>query len=215
MMPTSFQDETLPDLIWLAALFRTYGDKETIEKLSTFLRSCMEILSDEKLPPLAFLSNFSKLNSQQHLAIREMVEKTGLAPWIQSALRHQATLFSSYPLAFLFQGDCAQLKRDAAIPLLKVDVSSLLDRYSSFATKVQVTAVYSMLITGKLRISKDIEMPDFDAVIKAPDSEAAKRAASFVRATLNGRIGVYGIEEEENVWARDFWREAFNLEGCS
>lgn len=215
MVPTSFQDETLSDLIWLAALFRKYADRETIEKLSTFLRSCTELLNDEKSPPLAFLSNFARLSPQQHKAIREMAEKTGLLPWLQEALQHQAALLSPYPLAFIFSSDCAHLERDSAISLLKADVSSLLDRHSSFATKVQVTAVYSMMITGKLFISKDIEMPDFDAVIKAPESEAAKRAASFVRATLNGRIGVYGIAGEENTWARIFWRQAFRLEGCS
>jgi hypothetical protein len=215
IVPISFQDETLPDLIWIAALFREYGDREAIENLSAFLRGCSEVVNDENLPQLAFLSNFARLSAEQHSAIREMAEKKGLRSWLQVGLQHQTTLLSSYPLAFIFRDDCAEFEQDSAIDLLRADVSSLLDRYSTFATKVQVTAVYLMMITGKFFISKDIELPDFDAVIKAPESEAAKRAASFVRATLNGGIGAHGLAEEKSPWAKDFWQQAFKLEGCS
>jgi hypothetical protein len=215
IVPTSFQDETLPDLIWLSAVFSNYGDREAIEKLSTFLRHCKELFNDEELPCLVYLSNFSKLNDQHKSAIRAMAKTTGQLSWIQTALLHQAGLLRNYPLDFLFHEGFEFEARAVSIKSLKGDVSSLLDRYSIFATKVQVTAVYLMMITGKLFVSKEIEMPDFDVVINAPESDSAKRAASFVRATLNGGIPLREMGDDKNTWPADFWRQAFNLEGCS
>jgi hypothetical protein len=69
-----------------------------------------------------------------------------------------------------------------------------------------------LLASGKMFFTKDVEIPDFDAIFTSPDSDAARRAASFARATLNGGAGL--DEGNSDRWVKSFWHQSHYFSGC-
>ncbi|KJY95782.1 hypothetical protein [Pseudoalteromonas ruthenica] len=212
---TSFRDNTLPCLIWVSALFLRATDREAVHNIIEFLIKCREILDDDKSPPLVFLNNFDKLNDKQKLKILNNLNDDTRLNFLRENLVHQYHLFDKYPLSFIFQDYTYGVDKEEAIDLLKEDVSALLDRYTLHSTKVQTTAFISMTATGKLFLSSKIDLPDFNSIFTAPDSDESKRVASFVRANINAGAGFQDTEGGENEWSKSFWSQSFGLEACS
>ncbi len=211
---TSFRDDSLPDLIWIAAFFLRSNDKVAVDSLMLFLESCKEILDDDSAPCLTFLSNFNKLNNDQKQLLVEGLNNKPILNHLMDKLKHQNYLFTDYPLKFLFGNSSQEHDKKRYIKQLEEDVISLLDRHSDIATKIQVTALVSMMATGKMFVFKEIILPDFNAIFTNPDSDDAKKAASFARATLNSGIGFNSQNEQTNMWPKSFWKQSFSLSGC-
>jgi hypothetical protein len=213
MVEMSFRDNVLPDLIWISAIFRQSSDKDAVDTIIEFLRGCNSAVKDEKVPALAFLGNLRKISMVHLAAFRSVAERMGLLPDLQKKLMHQHNLLTNYPLDFLFDGKGNEFDRESALHQLKEDVKLLLDRHSLHATKVQTTAMFSMMATGKMVISNTIDLPDFNAIFISPDSDEAMRVAAFVRAGINA--GNMFDRESPNRWAHEFWNEVFFMEPCS
>ena len=214
MVMTSFRDDRLPDLIWLAPFFLRVNDKVAVHSTMEFLVTCKEILNDDTAPPLVFLSNFNKLTNPQKQSLIDNLSAKPVLSVIHEQLKHQNFLFHDYPLNFLFGSFNQEVERDQCVTNLEEDVDTLLDRYSSIATKIQVTTVVSMMVTGKMFISGKIDMPDFNSIFTCPDSDEAKRAASFARANLNAGFAFDSDGLETNTWSKSFWKQSFSFTGC-
>lgn len=212
---TSFRENTLPCLIWISAIFLRVSDRTSVHSIINFLVRCREILDEQQSPALAFLNNFDKLTANQKNQILEKINDERMLNFLRENLVHQYYLLSDYPLAFIFEDYNVTIDRDKALTYLKEDVDALLDRYTLHSTKVQTTAFISMTATGKLFLSSEIDLPDFNSIFTAPLSEESERVASFVRANINAGAGFHGDEGGENNWSKSFWRQCFNLEGCS
>lgn len=217
---TSFVNDTLPCLIWVSAIFSNVPHKKAVELVTTFIEKCEEILSGEdKLPPLVFMNNFDQLSIKQKSAIVKDFRDVESLDLICESIKHQYHLLDGYPLSFLFEDYDYGVDEEEALESLKEDVSSLLDRYTTFAVRVQTTAYYTMLVTKKIMISSNIDVPDFDAIFINPDSEESKRVGGFVRSGLNAGVGMRSIEDDKlgelnDAWAKDFWRQVYKLDGC-
>jgi hypothetical protein len=211
MVATSFRDEVLPDLIWLPAMFRKLEDRMAINLYIDFVKLCSASWGDdEKSLPLIKLGNFDELTLVDKNSILTRFNNWPGRKLFLSTLGYQAKLFPDYPLQFLFDEEWR--RGDELVAQLKDDVSSLLDRYSQMATRVQVTALVALLASGKMFFTKDVEIPDFDAIFTSPDSDAARRAASFARATLNGGAGL--DEGNSDRWVKSFWHQSHYFSGC-
>ena len=211
---TGFSDDRLPDLIWMAPFFLKANDKVAVHSLIDFLDHCKVTLNDEKSPSLVFLSNFNKLTNLQKQSLIDSLASKPILDFLTDKLKHQNFLFHDYPLKFLFGGFNQDLDREESIKNLEQDVDTLLDRYSSVATKIQVTTIVAMMATGKMFISKEINLPDFNSIFTHPDSDEAKRAASFARANLNAGYGLDTEDKPSNTWPKSFWKQSFNFSGC-
>lgn len=215
MKETSFRDNILPCLIWLSAIFLRNPDRQSVHYVIEFFIKCKGILNDDKSPALVFLNNFDKLTIEQKGRILEGIEDQAMLNFLRESLVHQHHLLEDYPLGFLFEDYIYGVDREEALEHLKEDVSALLDRYTMHSTKVQTTAFVSMTATGKLFLSSAIDLPDFNSIFTAPDSDESKRVASFVRANINAVAGFQDAEGGENEWSKSFWRQCFDLEACS
>lgn len=213
MQMVSFRDKTMPCLIWLSALFVRIPDREAVQKSLDLITRCHEVLGEEAaIPPLVFLNSFSQLSDAQREEIASDQKVRDIADFLWLKIAHQILLFKDHPLAFLFSSYKLELPTELAIEHLKEDVIGLLDRYSHHATKVQVTALVANIASGKMVISSRINLPNFDVIFTAPESDEAKRVAGFARANLNAEAGIR--TKEGNSWATSFWKNAFYLEGC-
>jgi hypothetical protein len=215
LVETSFRDNTLPCLVWVASMFLRNSDRATVNCIIEFLVECKEILDDKKSPPLIFLNNFDRLNIEQKNKILRNLKNRNHLKLLRENLYHQNFLFNKYPLSFIFAGYQYDIKKNIALEMLKEDVSSLLDRYTLHSTKVQTTAFVSMTATGKLFISSEIEMPDFNSIFTDPESDEGKKVASFVRANITAGAAFQDREGVKNNWSESFWEQAFKLENCS
>ncbi|ELL0578882.1 hypothetical protein Q6U58_003743 [Vibrio cholerae] len=189
MKETSFRDNTLPCLIWLSAIFLRNPDRQSVHYVIEFLVKCKDILDG--------------------------IENQAMLNFLRESLVHQHQLLENYPLDFLFEDYAYGVDKEEALEQLKEDVSALLDRYTMHSTKVQTTAFVSMTATGKLFLSSAIDLPDFNSIFTAPDSDESKRVASFVRANINAGAGFQDAEGGENEWSKSFWSQCFDMEACS
>ena len=215
MQETSFRDNVLPCLVWVSAIFLRNKDRTAVHNVIQFLIKCGEILHDEKSPPLVFLNNFNRLTQGQKQSIKAGVESEPFYTFIRSNVAHQEAIFKDYPLGFLFESNEPDIDRAQAVEWLKADVDALLDRYSMHSTKVQTTTFVSMTATGKAIISSEVDLPDFNAIFTAPDSDESRRVSSFVRASLNSGPDFLNSRDKTNLWANSFWRQCFDLEACT
>ena len=69
---------------------------------------------------------------------------------------------------------------------------------------VQATAVYVMMVIGKLKGSTLEKIED---ILGYPDTEESQKIASIVRATMNG----IKVEEKVCDWCSYFWRHGFDF----
>ena len=210
----SYRDNMLPNLVWVSAIFLRNPDKKSVHCIVDFLIRCKEVLADDNLPALIFLNNFDKLRSEQKSKILESLKDRSMLNFIRENLTHQFNLFDNYPLSFLFDG-YSGLNKENDLNKLKEDVAALLDRHTLHSTKVQTTAVVSMMATGKLILPSSIYLPDFNSIFTSPNSHESQRVASFVRASLNNNDMFEDTENNMHDWSKSFWKQSFALEGCS
>lgn len=214
IVETSFIDSGIPDLIWISALFNSAHDKAAVDGVIEFLIACHKVIASEQYPPLSFLSSFDRLTATQKSSIVSDPECKKRIPFLKKELWHQYALLDRYPLAFIFTEEMPPIDRVIALDRFKRDVQELLDRSSHHATKVQTTAVVGVMASGKMSISRSIDLPDPNSVFTNPESPEARRVASFMRASLNARPNM----DEGHLstgWANDFWGQAYKLDGCS
>lgn len=214
LVETSFVDTKIPELIWISALFNRADDKAAVNCAVEFQLACREVIACDQFSSLSFLSNFNRLTSDQK---NKILSNQACAVWIEkltSQLWHHHVLLDRYPLSFIFKG-IEEFDRKKAIARLRKDVHELFDRRSHHATKVQTTAVVAMMATGKLVINNSIDFLDPNRIFESPDSEDARRVASFVRASLNAGNNFDTNPTISSSWADDFWAQVYKLEGCS
>lgn len=211
---TSFKDSKIPELVWMSAIFNRSPDKVAVDGIIGFQVACREALDADDVPHLSFLSNYNRLSNEQKDRIVRNEKCQKAIPFLQGHLWHQHAIFKDYPLSFIFP-DRPKYDHASALERLKLDVDTLLDRYTAHATKVQTTAVVAMMATGKMFVHERIKLPSPNAIFTNPDSEDAKRVASFARATLNAGGNPLEAKPEAERWISEFWARCFVLEGCS
>lgn len=210
---TSFKDSKIPELVWMSAIFNRVPDREAVNGIIEFQVACREAIDSDDSPHLSFLSNFNKLSGTQREQILQSERCQEIIPFLQRQLWHQHAIFEKYPLSFIFP-DRPEYDKSSALERLKLDVDTLLDRYTAHATKVQTTAVVAMMATGKMFIHERINLPDPNTIFTSPGSDEAKRVASFARATLNAGSSILETQAEAGEWVFEFWEKCFVLEGC-
>ena len=216
MQETSFVEERLPCLIWISALYGRLSDKKATEIVVDFVETAHKSCNEDTIAPLQYLSSYASLSEENKVAVREAIKVKPYFDTLLTMLEHQFHLLERYPLAFLFFEHQYGVDREDAIEMLKEDVSTLFDRTTSHAVKVQVTAMYTQLVSGKMKISANIDLPDFNVIFTAPESEDAKRVAAFSRANINGFAPALQKELGMpcNDWPKVFWDDVFELDGC-
>lgn len=208
----SFRDERLPDVVWLSAMLLRSRPRDAVNAFIDFVKLCTDVVKRGEVGSLAYLGNFALLTEEEKLEIRRRAVERGLADELCYRLDHQRSLLDDYPLEFLY-GDLVKSPTERGIARLREDVEEMLDRYSDHATKVQTTAVVAQLALGKLQLTRDIKVPDFNAIFEAPESPEARRVASFSRSAINAGIGL-STEGADSDWARRFWKQAFRMSTC-
>jgi hypothetical protein len=116
-------------------------------------------------------------------------------------------------MAFLGIGDLS-VNPEILLQEHKQTVAKHMNKYETPSLVLQANLIVTQAATGGLFFSKDVRMPDFESIIRDPDSEAAKHAAAFVRAGALAMCMPDDLPLYEK-WSKSFWNQGYKLDRCS
>lgn len=209
---TSYVNDLLPHVVWMSLLIESCGLREGISASIRLIKLAHEVHQSKKHVNFAICGHHDKLTSRERTAVVATLETSGELPRYQEALRPLLELHPDCPMNYL--GVPSTLaERSRLVSKLSDAVDVIFDRYGPGASVVQANVVVGRASTGGLFIAEHIGMPDFDAMIKDPESESGRRAASFAR-TSSMQEFMPDEEEQYMVWPKAFWRRNYRLDAC-
>lgn len=214
VVETNFREEKIPELFWISTLFLQLTDSQAIETVIQFVKACEDRLGKGSTKPLVFISNFLALSPEQIADLMADPRCQELFPILGQYLWHHIRLLESHPFEPMVPLVNNTSKDGSAVEQLKSDVCEMLDRRSHHATKVQATALISLMATGRMHISRHIPVPDLNAIFASPGSEEAGKAAGFVRSSLNAGSEFYVDGHLSASWRKSFWTQTYGLSPC-
>ncbi len=115
-------------------------------------------------------------------------------------------------MAFLGIGDLS-VNPGILLQELKQTVAKCMNKYETPGLVLQTNLIVIQAATGGLYFSNDIKLPDFDSIISDPDSDAARRAAAFVRA---GSLAMFMPDDLPlyEKWSKSFWNQGYKVDSC-
>jgi hypothetical protein len=208
----SFIKQLFPHLVWMGLINQRLEYEKGVRLTIDLAKISHSVFKDEKHVNFALCGNYSLLSSE---AKSEIITICQEKRWLNDIRRSLAPLilqYDDFPMAFFGIGDL-DVKREVLLQELKRVVGKCINKYETPGLVLQTNLIMVQAATGGLRISPHIQFPDFDSIVNDPDSEAAKRAAVFVRA---GSFAMcmpdeYVLEK----WARSFWNQGSKVDSCS
>lgn len=208
MKSYSYVNDLLPELLWLGLVNDYSGYLRGREVLECVVNVGKEW--DLPIKNYALQSAYISLSEEQKLLILEAWEAAGLLDCIRSAISPLILLYDTSALRFI--GPPSQATpMDSLVKRLERVVGSVADKYQTPGIMLHGALLMNNLIAGRVHFSSHIELPDFNAVVDRPDSEDARRASSFIRATAMAQIGFIDPPKE---WAQSFWNSSYDLVTC-
>jgi hypothetical protein len=208
MKSYSYVNDLLPELLWLGLI----NDYSGYLRGRDVLERVVAVGKDWDLPikNFALQSAYISLSEQQKQQVLDSWESAGLLDSMRSALCPLILLYDR--CAFRFVGPPSQaIPVDKLIERLERVVGNVADKYQTPGVMLHGALLMNNLIAGRVHFSSHIDLPDFNAVVDRPDSEDARRAGSFIRASTMAQIGFLDPPKE---WAQYFWNTSYDLVAC-
>jgi hypothetical protein len=208
----SFIKQLFPHLVWMGLINHRFDYAKGVRLAIDLAKVAHSLFKGEKHVNFALCGNYSLLPAEAKSEIVAIWEKKGWLNGIRRALAPLTLQYDDFPMAFLGIGDI-DVKSAILLQELKQTVGKCINKYATPGFVLQTNLVMVQAATGGLRISQDIKLPDFDSIIKEPNSEAAKRAAAFVRA---GSFAMCVPDEHMlEKWSKSFWNQGLKVDSCS
>ncbi|HCC25071.1 MAG TPA: hypothetical protein DEP85_06150, partial [Holosporales bacterium] len=96
---------------------------------------------------------------------------------------------------------------------MKEALALIYDKTSRETTFVQANGIYIAFVTGILQVAKGIGLENFPEIEKYPSTVESRKIASFVRASINGFIGMMPCETSSQ-WQTYFWNRGLEIDKC-
>jgi hypothetical protein len=211
MRSIGFVDDMLPELIWLGLINDRIGFVGGAKLFEKVVAAATEIeRTDQQKTNYACISLYGSFNEAQKEAFLKGLSSRSLLVPLQEYLAPLVLLYDECPLRFIGPPSTVY-SESSLVKLIRDCVSHHADKYETPGIVLNGMMLLSRLITKSIHFSSDIELPNFNAVIDAPGSEEAKRAAGFMRANAIGEFGMLGIDR---AWAKNFWNRGYELSKC-
>jgi hypothetical protein len=207
---TSYVNDMLPELIWIGLINERVGyvrGARVIEKVFLAVDARKEKGQEGNY---ALISSFNNLTGEQKVAITDALREEGVLSIIQTSIAPLVHLYDNCPLKFMGPSTSTHSEEELT-SLIKLCVGRVIDRYDTPAIVLFGAMLIARLVTKTIKFPADMGLPDLNAVVDAPGSEEAKRAAGFMRA--NG-LAEFGMMKVGNAWAKQFWDKGFEISPC-
>lgn len=206
----SYVDDMLPELIWLGLINERKGYPFGSAVLETIVETIGGAVEPNTNLNVALQSAYEGFDEDQKDHVVKALRDRELLEDAQQALAPLLLLYDGFALMFL--GPPADRISEAAlIERIKRCVGNHLDRSKTPAIVLHGSLMLTRLVAGTVHVSKEIDLPDLNSVVTRPDSEEAKRAAGFLRASAMAEWGALNVN---NRWAEYFWNRGGELTPC-
>ena len=209
---TSWIKQIVPELIWIALLNHRYGFQQGADLSLSLAKATKEATGkDEWYAPI---SSFYPLSNVQKDKILELLDKENKLNSLSTGLFPLNYYYSKSPLNF-FNGKKSQesIKKAVYLTEIKNVLTSLYDRHSKEATFTQANAIYICFVLGKLKVTSSSALANFPEIENYPNTEESKKIAAFVRASINGFIGM-DLDDRLTDWQAYFWGRGLEIDNC-
>lgn len=210
---TSYVNDMLPHVVWMSLLIQDHGKRDGIRYAFDLAKLAHEVHGSEKHFNFAICGSYSHLTEDELARLVQRLTDEGRLDLYRQSLSPLVALHPTCPMAGLGLPGSLQ-ERATLIGCLRDAVDAILDRYENPAAIMHANVFGIRAATGGLFIADHIEMPDLDALVFNPESDAAKQAASFVRSSA---MQEFSFDEDEGyrVWPKAFWDANYRLDPCS
>lgn len=210
---TSYINELLPHVVWMSLLNDKLGLEHGIKRSFQLAKLAHKIHVSEKHVNFAVCGNYSKLTESEAAELVTQLDKQGLLNTYRDALAPLLHLHPNCPMHLLGLPSVPD-DRQALVDRLRRAIDIIFERYETPAAIMHANLITIRASTAGLFVAKHIEIPDFDALIRDPESEAAKRAASFARSCA---MQEFMPDDEQRLleWPKSFWNANYRLDACA
>ncbi len=210
MTETSFVNDMLPELVWIGLINDRVGYIRGARIIEKVFLAVDGLKKEGQEGNYALMSSFNKLSSAQKIDIVDSLKNNGVLELIQNSIAPLVLLYEECPLSFM-GSPTNSYSEEELVSIIKQCIKKTIDRYETPAIVLYGAMLLSRLVTKTIVFPSSMDLPDFNSVINSPDSEEAKRAAGFMRAS---GLGEFGALKLSNSWAKHFWNKNFSLSPC-
>lgn len=210
LQQTSFVDDILPELVWIGLLNDQLGYVRGARVIEQMFRSVEDVRTENQHGNFALMSTYRVLNASQKTELTNRLDHTGHARIIRVAIAPLVILYDDCPLNF-FGPPTSVITEDELVARIRHCIGHTIDRYETPAVVLYGAMLIYRLVSRTIFFPRDMELPKFNAVIDAPESEEAKRAAGFMRASVMSEFGSLNLPK---AWAKHFWNRSFAISPC-
>lgn len=210
MKSYSYVNDMLPELIWIGLINDRFGYVQGARIIEKIFLIVDGIIDTGQHGNFALASTFHLLNNEQKQQLLKLLEKEEILDSVRNAIAPLTLLYDEFPLRFIgYPTDT--FNNQELVKLIKGVVGKTIDKYETAGIVLHGAMLISRLITRTIHFSKDMSMPDFNAVIDSPNSDEAKHAAGFLRSSALAQFAMLGIDKS---WPRYFWNRSYELNPC-
>ena len=204
---TSWEDNILPELIWIALLIQTNGynrnTSQIIEQIADFAR--INFPNDKILT----CSDFIILDAEMKYKLLKIFPATDIHI-LDIAFRNFTYYFPDFPLSS-FTNKKNTSEFTYSLEPIKNLMREFIDKYSKLSTQVLSMAVYLLSLQGKLLFTSGKLVPNIESVKDYPDTDESRNTAASLRAMS---FMLVHSENKINNWNNDFWMRSCSLDAC-
>ena len=200
----------LPELIWVGLINDNIGYVKGARLIEKIFIAVDEVGEKGAQGNFAYASSYGKLQDEEKNALVNKLSSLGILDDLRTYLAPLVLLYDEFPMRFIGPPSTV-ISNEQLVTKISSCVEKHVDKYKTPGIVLNGSVLLSRLVTRKISFSSDMDIPDFNSVIEAPESEEAKRAAGFMRANA---IGEFGMLEISDAWARYFWNRGYELSPC-
>lgn len=204
---TRYADDILPEIVTIAILHDAHGYRYGAE-------ICLEISKILKqLDKVAypFVSSIGSLSADEKVRFIHEAKNRNIYDDMRKAFTPINHILHPTPIDFIDRDESITL--DQSLKYLQECVGRHLNRYSHASSSAMATLYYTQAVIGRLKIARDMPVPDLEAIHNDPESAAAQKAQADVRMFSMMAIGQMK-QEISNDWPKVFWKRCRSSSPC-
>lgn len=203
----SYTDLVLPEIIHIAMIHDALGWDGGVPVALKFLELAAGLMPVGGLP---IASHIGALDAKMQKQLIASMKGEGIFDKISLALRPLSISYSDWPLAFI---QAHSMERDQAIEHVEACVGRHFHRHFVPSGIALANLMWWSINAGRLHYPADMEFPDFNMMLKEPESDIGQKARTDAWLHALGLFSYPG-EETDRTWSDRFWIESSKLSEC-
>jgi hypothetical protein len=203
----SYTDLVLPEIIHIAMIHDALGWTGGVPVALKFLEMAAGLMPAGGLP---IASHIGALDSTLQKQLISSMKNEGIFEKISLALSPLSISYPDWPLAFI---QAQPMEREQAIEHVETCVARHFHRHFVPSGIALSDLMWWSINTGKLQFAAHLELPDFNMMLKEPESDIGQKARTDAWLHALGQFSYAGTNIDRT-WADRFWIESAKLSEC-